>query len=140
MSIFQASVMCHEYRLRLPPSLLFSALLRAHTLFFCTSTDISSFYTPAFGIYTFSLRCCSDHILLLHLIRSSDISLLYFAIFSHPRFFFLYIIKNYFCTLPNKGMDNVKRNEKLKEKDYQKLFGIHKPTFEQILLILECAI
>jgi predicted DNA-binding protein YlxM (UPF0122 family) len=36
-------------------------------------------------------------------------------------------------------MENVKRIEKLKEAEYQKLFGIHKTTFEEILLILERA-
>ena len=36
-------------------------------------------------------------------------------------------------------MDNEKRMEKLKESEYQKLFGIHKATFEEILLILERA-
>jgi len=36
-------------------------------------------------------------------------------------------------------MDNVKRLEKVKESDYQKLFGMHKTTFEEILLILERA-
>jgi len=35
-------------------------------------------------------------------------------------------------------IENKKRIEKLKEEDYQKLFGILKGTFEKILAILEC--
>jgi predicted DNA-binding protein YlxM (UPF0122 family) len=33
-------------------------------------------------------------------------------------------------------MDNKKRIEKLKESEYEELFGIHKPTFEAMLAIL----
>jgi predicted DNA-binding protein YlxM (UPF0122 family) len=36
-------------------------------------------------------------------------------------------------------MDNEKRIEKLNETDYQELFGIHKPTFEKMLTILNNA-
>jgi predicted DNA-binding protein YlxM (UPF0122 family) len=36
-------------------------------------------------------------------------------------------------------MDNKKRIESLKESAYQELFGIHKPTFDAILAILERA-
>ncbi len=34
-------------------------------------------------------------------------------------------------------MDNHKRIEKLKEKDYQKYFGVNKATFDEMLEILE---
>lgn len=34
-------------------------------------------------------------------------------------------------------MDNQKRIEKLKEKDYQKYFGVNKATFDKMLKILE---
>lgn len=34
-------------------------------------------------------------------------------------------------------MDNQKRIEKLKEKDYQKYFGVNKATFDRMLEILE---
>ena len=34
-------------------------------------------------------------------------------------------------------MDNQKRIEKLKEKDYQKYFGVNKATFDKMLEILE---
>ncbi len=34
-------------------------------------------------------------------------------------------------------MDNRKRVKKLKEKDYQKYFGVNKTTFEKMLEILE---
>ena len=36
-------------------------------------------------------------------------------------------------------MENVRRIEKLRESDYQELFGIRKPTFEKMLSILEGA-
>lgn len=36
-------------------------------------------------------------------------------------------------------MDNKTRIEKLKETEYQELFGIRKPTFDRMLAILECA-
>lgn len=36
-------------------------------------------------------------------------------------------------------MDNQKRIEKLKEKDYRKYFGINKATFDKMLEILEKA-
>jgi len=36
-------------------------------------------------------------------------------------------------------MDNEKRISKLKESEYQELFGIRKPTFDTMLTILSCA-
>jgi Ethanolamine utilization protein EutJ (predicted chaperonin) len=34
-------------------------------------------------------------------------------------------------------MDNQRRIEKLREQDYQELFGVRKPTFDKMLAILE---
>ena len=99
-SIFQASATCHEYRLRLLPSLLFSVLLRTRILYFCTSTEISSFTLRLLAFIP--LRSSAALTIFYHLSRFAVRTFhFYFRHFFAPPFFLSVYLKNFFCTLPN---------------------------------------